>query len=392
MARYRLDNGNRFIYNAGIMRQNGYKQTVKKLLASADVTIDGDNPWDIQVHNEGFYRRVLSQGALGLGESYMDAWWDAKELDQFFHKILCARINKKVKGLPILMTILKAKFFNLQSKSRSNKVAQQHYDIGNDLYRLMLDNRMNYTCGYWKDAENLDEAQEAKLDLVCKKIKLKKGDSVLELGSGFGGFARYAAMEYGAEVTCYNISKEQVAYARSISKGLPITIHHQDYRFAQGMYDKVVSIGLCEHVGYKNYDDFFELVSGHLKEEGLFLLHTIGGNYSTTSGDPWSDKYIFPNGMLPSIRQLATAMEKRFVMEDWHNFGPDYYKTAKTWFENFDSNWEKIKENKKYNDRFYRMWKYYLLSAGTDFKTRNHQLWQIILSKKGVPGGYESVR
>jgi len=366
------------------------KEQITRLASLAGITINGNKPYDIQVHNEKFYQRVLSQGSLGLGESYMDAWWDAEQLDETFHKFLGANLDKKIISSRIIFEILKAKFLNMQSLTRSKKVAEEHYDLGNDFYEHMLGKRMQYTCGYWKKAKTLEKAQEDKLDLICKKLQLKKGETVLELGSGWGQFAKFAAERYGVEVTSYNISKEQVKYSKEKAGNLPIIFLEQDYRTATGTFDKVVSIGMCEHVGYKNYKTFFEIMHRCLKPNGLCLVHTIGKDISVRTTDPWIAKYIFPNSMLPSVKQLSTAAEGLFVLEDWHNLDTDYDKTLMEWYHNFEKNWSKFKE--QYGERFYRMWKYYLLSCAGLFRARRGQLWQIVFSKDGLPGGYRSLR
>jgi len=366
------------------------KETVQELLSLADVKINGKRPGDMKVHNDKFYKNILSGGSLALGESYMDGWWDVDQLDEFFKKILKAELNKKIITKDLLFHAVKGKVLNLQTKKRSKEVAEKHYDLGNDFYSHMLDNKMQYTCAYFKDTKDLDKAQEQKLDLICKKLKLKKGDRILELGCGWGGFAKFAAEKYKCNVTSYNISKEQVEYARKITKTLPVKIVHDDYRHAKGIYDKVVSIGMMEHVGPKNYETFMKLVNRHLKPNGLFLLHTIGGNKTATGLDPWINKYIFPNGLLPSAKQLTTASEGIFVLEDWHNLGTHYDKTLMAWFNNFNKNWKKFEE--KYGPRFYRMWKYYLLCCAGSFRACKNQLWQIVFSKEGIPEGYKSVR
>lgn len=365
-------------------------ETVAHLLSLADVRINGRRPGDIKVHNEGFYQRVLAKGSLGLGESYMDGWWDCTRLDEFFTKIFRADIENKVNPRTLLFDSLKAKLLNLQSRSRAFHIGEAHYDLGNDLYESMLDKRMTYTCGYWKNASTLDEAQKTKLDLVCKKIGLKKGQKVLDIGCGWGSFAKYAAEKYKARVVGITVSKEQVKFGRKLCKGLPVDIRLQDYRDVDEKFDHIVSLGMFEHVGVKNYHAYMEVAHHCLKDNGLFLLHTIGRNVSATTTDPWIDKYIFPNSLLPSIKQIAGAIEGLFVMEDWHNFSADYDKTLMAWFNNFDSNWSKLAS--KYDQRFYRMWKYYLLACAASFRARKNQLWQIVLSKKGVTGGYRSIR
>jgi cyclopropane-fatty-acyl-phospholipid synthase len=364
---------------------------VEELLKKADVTIGGDRPQDITVHDERLFNRAIRYGTLGLGEAYMDGWWDANALDVFIDTVLRARLDKAIAiNFVSILTIAKAFLFNLQSSSRAFKVGEMHYDLGNDLYEAMLDKRMVYTCGYWKDAKNLDEAQEAKLDLVCKKIGLQKGDHILDIGCGWGGFAKFAAEKYGASVVGITISKEQAILAREICKGLSIEIRVCDYREMNEKFDHIVSLGMFEHVGTKNYRTYFEMANRCLKDDGLFLLHTIGYQISQLTSDPWMEKYIFPGGVLPSVAQIGKATERLFVMEDWHNFGTDYDTTLMAWFRNFDTAWPTLRA--KYGDRFYRMWKYYLLSCAGVARAREMQLWQIVLSKGGVPGGYTSVR
>ena len=281
---------------------------------------------------------------------------------------------------------------NLQKKSKAYKIGRRHYDIGNDLFTLMLDKRMIYSCGYWKDAKNLDQAQTAKLDLICKKIGLEPGMSVLDIGCGWGGFAKYAAEKYNVNVVGITISKEQAELAAEMCKDLPVAIKLQDYRRLEEKFDRIVSVGMIEHVGYKNYETYMKIVHDCLKEDGLFLLQTIGVNKSLVFGDAWMDKYIFPDAMLPSPVYIAGAVEGLFVMEDWHNFGADYDHTLMAWYDNFEKNWDRIKKNKKYDEKFYQVWKYYLLSCAGACRSRYLQLWQIVFSKKGLPGGYESVR
>jgi cyclopropane-fatty-acyl-phospholipid synthase len=365
---------------------------VAQILALAGIQVNGGRPWDVKVHDKRVYPRVLSEGILGAGESYTDGWWDAEALDEFFTRIHRADVPARLGSFGAAWLALKGRIFNRQAESRSGKVAETHYDLGNDIYEAMLDRRMQYTCGYWKDARHLDEAQENKLHLISRKIRLTPGMNVLELGGGFGGLAYFLATAYGCRVVSYNISKEQVRYGRELCKGLPVRFVEKDYREAiheSEQFDRVVAIGLCEHIGHKNYRPFLALVHGRLRDGGMFLLHTIGGNQSFTSVDPWTDKYIFPNGMFPSITQLGKAMERLWVVEDWHNFGPDYDKTLLAWWDNFERAWPSLRI--KYGDRFYRMWKFYIMSSAGSFRARKLQLWQIVLSKGDIPS-YTPVR
>ena len=365
-----------------------FKKTVTDLLESVDIQVNGSRPFDIQVHNELFYSRVLSGKSLGLGESYMDGWWDCESLDQFCYQMLRGRIDKqvKVKNPAFLAHVLKAYFLNAQSKKRAYIVGEEHYDTGNDLFSLMLDQRMNYSCGYWENADNLDQAQINKLDLVCRKLHLKPGMKVLEIGCGWGGFAKYAAENYGVSVHGVTVSKEQMDYAERSCIGLETKFEMKDYRELNTKYDAIVSIGMFEHVGYKNYRNYMEVAQRCLEGEGLFLLHTIGRNTPSRSTDPWTNKYIFPNGMIPSPAQISKSLQGLFVVEDWHNFGQYYDPTLMAWNENFQKNYESLKD--KYDQRFKRMWEYYLLMCAGTFRARRNQLWQLVLSQKGLMGGY----
>ncbi len=374
-----------------------YRQRIETILEGTGVALDGPHPWDIRVNDPRFFARVLSQGTLGLGESYMDGWWDCAQLDEAITRLLRSDARAKLRPTPaVVFDALAARLGNLQTPSRAFEVGEKHYDAGNDLYAAMLDRRMTYTCGYWKDVPaerqgpaGLDEAQEAKLDLVCRKIGLKKGDRVLDIGCGWGSFAQFAAEKYGASVVGLTISKEQAALARERCAGLPVEVRLQDYRDVNETFDHIVSLGMFEHVGHKNYRAYFEVVRRCLKDGGLFLLHTIGGLRSVRTTDPWIDRYIFPNSMLPSAKQIAAASEGLFVMEDWHNFSADYDKTLMAWHANVDAAWSRLQT---YDERFRRMWRYYLLACAGSFRSRKNQLWQIVFSKDGVPGGYASIR
>ena len=366
-----------------------FKTTVTELLESADIRINGQRPYDIQVHNDDFYARVLSGGTLAFGESYMDGWWDCDALDQLAVRLLSAHLDKKVKATnpSVLLTFLSAYLFNTQSKGRAYIVGEKHYDMGNNLFSLMLDKRMNYSCAYWRHAKDLDQAQVDKMDLICRKMHLKPGMKVLEIGCGWGGFAKYTAENYEVNVYGITISKEQEQYAKESCKGLDVSFELKDYRELNTQYDRIVSIGMFEHVGYKNYKHYMEVAHRCLKEDGLFLLHTIGRNSSARATEPWINKYIFPNGMTPSAKQISAASENLFVIEDWHSFGQDYDKTLMAWHENFQNNLSKLKDS--YDERFQRMWKYYLLMCAGSFRARRNQLWQLVLTKNGIRGGYD---
>ncbi|MFA6253827.1 MAG: cyclopropane fatty acyl phospholipid synthase [Candidatus Paceibacterota bacterium] len=368
------------------------KQWANKVIEPSGVVLDGPNPWDPQIKNEKLYKRVKAEGSLGLGEAYMDGWWDCEALDQFFYRVLSLEDIYKRLGLslPVIADYVKAKVLNLQAIKRAFEVGEKHYDTGNDLFVPMLGKSLAYSCGYWKDADNLDEAQEDKYDLICRKLNLKPGQKILDIGCGWGGLARHAAKNYGVSVVGITVSKEQAKLASELCAGLPIEFRVMDYRDLKEKFDHVVSVGMFEHVGVKNYHTYMKTVRKCLKPEGLFLLHTIGSLRSGSNTDPWIAKYIFPNGMLPSLKQITNCVEGLFVVEDVHNFSADYDKTLMAWHANFEKAWPDVKKN--YSEKFYRMWRYYLLCCAGTFRSRSNQLWQIVLSPRGVPGGYQSAR
>ncbi|WP_413742812.1 cyclopropane fatty acyl phospholipid synthase [Sodalis sp. RH15] len=365
--------------------KNEWRRIADSMLNQAGISINGSEPWDIQVNNSLFFKRVLQQGSVGLGESYMDGWWECRRLDIFFQRILSARLDKKMPSrVHDVLRIAIARLTNLQSRKRAWIVGKEHYDLGNDLFCLMLDPYMQYSCGYWKRADNLYDAQRDKLDMICHKLRLRPGMTLLDIGCGWGGLAAYAAQNFGVTVHGVTISAEQQAFAAKHYGGLDIRILLQDYRDIRQQYDRIVSVGMFEHVGPKNYDAYFKVVDRCLKSDGIFLLHTIGANQTTHNVDPWINKYIFPNGCLPSIKQIANASEKRFVMEDWHNFGSDYDKTLMAWHEHFLAEWPQLKVN--YSERFKRMFIYYLNACAGAFRARDIQLWQVVFTRGLQPG------
>jgi len=389
-----IDKAGLFVGGVGAGRESASPPEVLRALgALAGVTINGGEPWDMQVHSDEVYRRILGSGSLGLGESYMDGLWDSQRLDELFCRLLRSDVEEKVRGwarVRLLLEVARQRLFNLQSTRRAFEVGERHYDIGNDVFEAMLDSSMSYSCGYWHQAETLKQAQWNKLDMICRKLDLKPGDELLEIGCGWGGLARHAAMHYGVKVLGITVSKEQQQLARSRCAGLPVSIELMDYRDLQGQFDKIVSVGMFEHVGPKNYPTYFDAAFRLLKDDGLFLLHTIGIYKTSRTVDAWIDKYIFPNGKLPSAAEIADVLNERFLIEDWHNFGQDYDRTLMAWWARFDAAWPMLAP--KYGERFYRMWKYYLLSCAGFFRSRQGQLWQLVLSKRDRNHIYRSTR
>lgn len=371
--------------------QNHWYRMAHTLLQQADITINGVEPFDLQVHHPKLFERILKEGSLGLGESYMDGWWQCQRLDMFFERVLR---NDLECAMPLRwqdsLRLLSARLFNHQSLRRAWQVGKHHYDLGNDLFNLMLDPHLQYSCAYWLRASTLEEAQEHKLRLICEKLCLKPGQTLLDIGCGWGGLAAYAARHYGVSVVGLTISVAQQRLAQTHCQGLDVDIRLQDYRTLAQTFDRVVSVGMFEHVGPKNYRTFFQRVRQCLRADGLFLLHSIGTNHTSQRVDPWIEKYIFPNGKLPSLAQIGQASEGLFVMEDWHNFGADYDLTLMAWQQRFKAAWPSLASH--YGDRFERMFTYYLHACAGAFRARNLQLWQIMFSPQGVAGGLRVAR
>jgi cyclopropane-fatty-acyl-phospholipid synthase len=358
------------------------------MLAPGGIALDGANRWDPQIARSRALWRVLLNGTMGAGDAYVDGDWECAALDEFIDRLLSADADRPLawRSPVCILNELAARLINLQDSAHARRDIPAHYDIGNDLYAAMLGPTMAYSCGYWKDAATLDEAQVAKFELVCRKVALEPGLRILDIGCGWGGFAQYAATRDGVDVVGITLSPAQAALARQRCAGLPVDIRVQDYRDLTGRFDRIVSIGMFEHVGPSNYRNFFEGVARLLEPQGVFLLHTIGGRTSSRSTDPWIDRHVFPGSILPSVQQIGQAIEGVFVLEDWHNFGADYDRTLMAWHANLETAWPRL--STAYSERFHRLWRYYLLSCAGTFRARRNQLWQVALSPRGVRSGY----
>jgi cyclopropane-fatty-acyl-phospholipid synthase len=356
---------------------------VTDLLAEADVQVGGDRPWDIRVADERLFSEVLRKRNLALGEGYMRGWWECDRIDEFICRILRSGLERRVRGGPLLaLGTLPARICNLQTRARAGIVAERHYDLGNDLFQGFLDPYLQYSCGCFQGTGDLDRAQVNKMRMLCDKLELRPEHRLLDIGCGWGGLARFAAETYGCEVVGVNISRQQIGFAREFCEGLPVEIRQCDYRSLNEPFDRVVSVGMFEHVGCRNYGTFMDVVARCLKPDGIFVLHTIGSNVTSRECDPWITRYIFPNGCLPSIVQIARVAEKWFSMEDWHNLGPHYDPTLMSWLHNFRSAWNGLKD--RYDATFKRMWEYYLQSCAGAFRARDLQLWQVVFTHVGA--------
>ena len=357
--------------------------TVQDLFASADIRFDGRRPWDIRVHDARFFRAVLAGGTLGFGESYMDGWWDCEALDEMCCRAIRARLEERVPvNLHTALAFASSFLLNLQTRRRARLVGRRHYDVGNDFFECMLDPSMQYSCAWFRDTNDLAQAQREKMDLICRKLGLEKGMSLLDIGCGWGGLARHASEHYGCRVVGITISEEQRRYGAELSRGLPVEIRLQDYREISEQFDRVVSVGMLEHVGPKNYRKYMRKVFETLRPGGVFVCQSIAANFSSHYPDPWVARYIFPNSMIPSAAQVSKATEKLLVLEDVQNLGGDYEKTLKAWESNFRRSWHRFAS--RYGETFYRMWRFYLLGCAGAFRARGLQLFQFVFSKGGI--------
>ncbi|MFT5260149.1 MAG: cyclopropane-fatty-acyl-phospholipid synthase [Saprospiraceae bacterium] len=370
-----------------------YKTYVIKKLNEAGVAVNETGPQALQVHNSRFYKAVALNGSLGFAESYVDGDWSCDSLDQLINALL--RNGVRTGGMKDFKNRVRAQLLNMQSVMRSNRVAQTHYDVDTQVFEWMLDPYLQYTCGYWKGQNNLNDAQTAKMDLVINKLRLKAGDTLLDIGCGWGGFAKYAAEVRGLTVKGISISRSQLAYAEKQCVGLDCEFKFGDYRYLDKIYpqkfDAISIIGVTEHIGHKNFEALYRVMNERLKEGGLVLQHTIAHMKSKVCADPFIDKYIFPGGTIPSMQQLSKAMQNYFVAEDVHNFGADYDTTLMAWSRKFELAREQIEANPELGERFYKVWHYYLLSCAGMFRARRAQLLQFVLSPKGVMGGYQRI-
>lgn len=371
-------------------RRSKVDQLFEELLASVDVRVGGERPWDITIHHPDTAARVFSDGSLGMGESYMDGWWDSPRIDELLLRILQGHLDDRVGKARVIALHLLDRLVNRQSPQRAWQVGRAHYDLDHRIFEAMLDDRLNYSCGYWARATTLDQAQTDKLELTCRKLGLRAGMRLLDIGCGWGSLMGYAAEHFGVTCVGITISTEQAQYVRQRYAHLPVEVHLQDYRTFNDSgslrFDRIASIGMFEHVGHKNYRDFFSMALRSLDGTGLMLLHTIGRRRSDTAPDPWIDRYVFPNHELPSLAQITAACEGRFLIEDLENFGADYDRTLMSWHARLEAAWPAL--SGQHDERFRRMMRFYLLACAASFRARIDQLWQIVLSPSGVAGGY----
>jgi cyclopropane-fatty-acyl-phospholipid synthase len=358
----------------------------RDLLAEADVRINGDRAWDLQVRDPRAYDRVLRDGSIGFGEAFMEGWLDCERVDQMAERAYRADLSRKVDMRTAVFDAFKSRINPFGSRARSYEIGRKHYDVGNDLFEIMLDEYMMYSCGYWKRAEDLVQAQQDKLAITCRKLMLEPGMRLLDIGCGWGGLARYAAEHHGVGVVGVTVSREQLELGRASCAGLPVELRYQDYREIADRFDRIVSVGMFEHVGRQHYTEFFEACDRCLEPEGLVLLHTVGYLQESVI-NPWYDKYIMPGVEFPTVKNIVDASDGHFVLEDLHTWeGAHYDRTLMAWFDRFDAGWSDLRS--RYDDVFYRMWKLYLQGCAGAFRAEQMRVWQMLFSRNGVKGGF----
>lgn len=367
------------------------RRTIEDLLGLADIRVDGSRPWDIEVHNAAFFPRVLASGTFGFGESYMEGWWDCEALDEMCCRAIRARLEERFTfSFRNLVAIATSLLINRQTRRRSRIVGQVHYDLGNEFFEAMLDPLMQYSCAIFAEGDDLAAAQRRKLEAICQLLDLRPGMRLLDIGCGWGGLAKYAAEHYGCRVVGITISRQQQSYAARCCRGLEVEIRRQDYREVRDQFDRVVSVGMIEHVGFKNYRRYMRVVADSLGQDGLFLCQGIMNNRSTIELDPWIRRYIFPNSVLPSLARLTKAAERLFLVDQVTNIGLHYDRTLLAWEANFRQAWPRFAP--RLDERFRRMWRFYLLSCAGAFRARSMQVFQILFSKEPPATAGRAVR
>lgn len=338
--------------------------------------------------------RIIAQPSLGVGEAYMDGRLiidrgNIHDLVDLASRNTGGRPGVKRPGALGRWWTRMVREHNERQSARRN--VAHHYDLSLDLYRTFLDDDLQYSCAVFeRPGMTLEEAQAAKKRRLAAKLQLSEGQRVLDIGCGWGAFMGYAAERYAARCVGVTVSTEQVAYVKRRYEGQPVEPLLMDYRDYSGEVDHVVSMGMFEHVGHRNYRAYFRKARSVLKDGGLFLLHTIVSGERSPSIEPWLDRYIFPNGVLPTVGQIGQATEDLFVIEDFENFGAYYDRTLMAWHANFMRRRGAMAA--KYGERFCRMWDYYLACCAGGFRSRRISVGQFVLSPHGVPGGWRLER
>jgi cyclopropane-fatty-acyl-phospholipid synthase len=364
------------------------KETVETFLNECEIQIDGANQGDIIVKDDRFYSMCINYGELGFGESYMYGYWDSKNLYETLYNGIknCHKVSYMNLNSIAFNRYFNNMFYNNQTIDKASADVQAHYNKGNDLYERMLDKtNMQYTCGFFQDTNDLETAQIQKLNIIAQKLNLKPGEKLLDIGCGWGNLINFMTTNYGVKGIGITISSEQLKFCKEKYKdNKNAEFLLIDYRNIPDdmKFDKIVSVGMFEHVGKKNFEEYFDIVYKHLNDDGLALIHTMGQQskmINATAHSEWIDKYIFPGGEIPDWEDLSKIISKRFFIHDWHNFGKYYARTFEAWYNNINKRWNEIPN---YNEEFRRMWNFYLVSFIVNFDLCRLLLFQILISKK----------
>ena len=356
------------------------------LWGTQEVTPSGATPrYRLRVADRAALYELMTNPNLAFGDLYSEG---RLEMDGHMPDLLTdlyRSLDRAYEKLPLFLRML---WRDQAPRSTSLKAAKDnihhHYDLGNDFYRLWLDQaQMQYTCAYYEEPGiTLEQAQLAKLELVCRKLQLQPGETVVEAGCGWGGLARYMAKHYGVKVRAFNISEEQVSFAREKAKeeGLENQVEYvlDDYRNISGEYDRFVSVGMLEHVGTDYYPDLAAVIRRHMKTEGLALVHSIGRNYPMRT-NAWIEKRIFPGAYPPSITEFTSIGEAGpFSVLDVENLRLHYAETLEDWLARFEANIDTVRE--MYGENFVRAWRLYLAGSIASFRANALQLFQMVLA------------
>lgn len=356
-----------------------FKLTLTTLLREANIEPNGASPWDPQIKDERFYRTVLLRGSVGLGDAYLNGWWECADISGFILRIIKSGIHLRVPRVDIFLRRLRFGLIDAQNRIRSKRVAELHYDEDPYIFEVMLGSTNSYTCARWKGVITLDAAQQQKMDLLCKKAGLSSGMTVLDIGSGWGGFLAYAAERYQVRGIGLTISKTQLDYARKRYGNLPVEFRLQDYRDFVGGVDAVVSICVIEHVGSDHYREYFQKVRETLtREDGFFAMQCILACDTQARMDPWTEKHIFPNGILPTLERIENAVEGILHIVDREFFRDDYVRTFSAWYENLVRNKNAIIA--RCGVRYFRKYEYYLCLYIAGFGSGRIDVGQFVLS------------
>jgi cyclopropane-fatty-acyl-phospholipid synthase len=371
---------------------------VRSLAQRAHLRINGDRSFDPQIPPHLIPQlavRVLLGGSRAWGEAYMDGWWTADDVTELTARLLEYRVAKRPVAIPEFVLRMQELFRDRQSAARSVENIQNHYDAGEEFFGAVLGKPMVYSCGYaGRGASSLSAMQRDKMDLTIEKTAVRPGDTLLDVGCGYGELLYRAATKYGARAYGVTLSEDQFEHGIRLCEGVdahPLKMNYLDMlkEFGPGYFKRIVSVGMFEHVGPEHYREYFQTIHDLLDDDGVFTHHSI-----YTSGgagrDPWIDAYIFRGGVLPRAAQVDEAIEGLFEIRDVHEFGRDYYTTNLYWLDNLVRHKEAIVE--QFGIRFYRMMHYAYSIFAACFKTRRTLLQQRVLVKPGTHLDYKTVR